>query len=418
MHFISWFRASVHVYSTLGGWQVDRVYKELSREEWGSCVVFSGRRLSIRKNTHVVIGTPGGLEQYHLPRLFANLELLVLDEADILLSGGEQKVAWQCMDVFKSLRKQKQDDPLLLRRRNEEGEERFVVGGFRGAADQQEEEKEEDEGEGKGEEEFVDVESPSQSFSHQLILAAATLPSGGKRTIHSILRARLPRRTLFINTDHTHKTTELTTFEFVPVKDEKDKTTKLIELLQSTTLSWNGKSSSTEVKQPSGGSERMTDADAPPKVLVFAATAKSVDVAYDTLLSSAPKHPWWRVAKLHSELQFSEREKAVEEFRGGSVHVLLSTDLASRGLDIPDVSTVLHYDFPQNAAMFLHRSGRTGRAGKEGKGRLCKWSNLYGHMCVQVCVDVCKYVCACVCVCTCVHGQICMHECAQVCVCV
>ena len=352
------------------GWQVDRVYKELSREEWGSCVVFSGRKLSVRKNTHVVIGTPGGLKHYHLPRLFTNLELLVLDEADILLSGGEQEVAWQCMDVFKSLRKQKQDETLLLRRRKEEGEERSVVGACRGAAaDQQEEEKEEDEGEGKGEEEeeFVDVEATSQSFPHQLILAAATLPSGGKRTIHSILRARLPRRTLFINTDHTHKTTELTTFEFVPVEDEEDKTTKLIEFLQST-LSWNGKSSSTEVKLPSGGSERMANADAPPKVLVFAATAKSVEAAYDTLLSSAPKHPWWRVAKLHSELPFSEREKAVEEFRGGSVHVLLSTDLASRGLDIPDVSSVLHYDFPQHAAVFLHRSGRTGRAGKEGKG--------------------------------------------------
>lgn len=369
------------------GWQVDSVYKELSREEWGSCVVFSGRKLSIRRNTRVVIGTPGGLEHYHLPRLFANLELLVLDEADILLSGGEQNVAWQCIDVFKSLRKQKQDDPLLLRRKKKEGEERLVTRGCPGAPDQQEEEREgeeeKEEGEEEGEEGFVGVESPLQRFHHQLILAAATLPSGGKKTIHSILRARLPRRTLFISTEHTHKTTKLTTFEFVPVEDEKDKSTKLIEFLHQSTLSLNGKSSSTaEVKLPLGGSERMANADAPPKVLVFAATAKSVDTAYNTLLSLAPKHPWWRVATLHSELPFSEREKAVEEFRGGLVHVLLATDLASRGLDIPDVSTVLHYDFPQNAAVFLHRSGRTGRAGKEGKGRLCKAS---GQICMHVC---------------------------------
>lgn len=345
-------------------WQVDSVYKMLAEGKWGSSVVFTGRRLYLRQNTHIVIGTPGGLKHYHLPRLFAHLEVLVLDEADILLSGGEQRVAWECMDVFKSLRKEKEDNHLQQRRQKEEGKERLVAGGSRGAAGQQEQES-----------------SPSHSFHHQLILAAATLPSGGKKTIHSVLETRLPRRTLFISTDHTHKTTESTEFEFMPVVDERDKSTKFIEFLQST-LAGNDKTISTS-KVKVGGSEGLATVGSPPKVLVFAATAKGVDAAYATLFSSALKQAWWRAARLHSELPFDKREKAVEEFRDGSVQVLLATDLASRGLDIPDVSAVLHYDFPQNAAVFLHRSGRTGRAGKEGKGRL--------NMCMQVFI-VCVFV--------------------------
>ena len=323
--------------------------------------MFTGRRLALKKDTHVVIGTPGGLRHYHLPRLFKHLEILVLDEADILLSGGEQRVAWQCMDVFQSLRKEKQGSRLQQGRQKEQGEDRFKAGDYPGEADQQEKEEEEEEVAGR--------DSPSSTFPHQLILAAATLPSGGKRTIHSILRARLPRKTLFISTDHTHKATESTDFEFVPVVDEGDKSAKLIEHLQST-LGWNEKSSAA-VKLQLGGSERIANADSPLKILVFAATTRNVDAAYATLLSSNPNHAWWRsrVAKLHSEVPFSEREKAMEEFRSGSVQVLFATDLVSRGLDIPDVTAVVHYDFPQNAAVFLHRSGRTGRAGKDGKGR-------------------------------------------------
>lgn len=351
--------------------------------------MFSGRRLTLRKDTHVVIGTPGGLKQYHLPRLFAHLEMLVLDEADILLSGGEQQVAWKCVDVFQSLRKEKQGGGLKKRKRKgEEEEERLVTEGYTGASAQQQTGEEEEEEEEKA----VEAESPSR----QLILAAATLPSGGKRTIHSILKARLPRSTLFISTDHTHKTTESTDFEFMPVMDEGDKSAKFIDLLQST-LSSNEKSSAAV-----DGSEGLTSADPPPKILVFATTASSVDKAYATLLSSGPKHAWWRnrVAKLHSEVPFSEREMAMEGFRDGSMQVLVATDLASRGLDIPNVSAVVHYDFPQNAAVFLHRSGRTGRAGREGKGRppcVCcvsayntPFDVVLGHCCIAIQILCCS----------------------------
>jgi ATP-dependent RNA helicase DDX27 len=59
--------------------------------------------------------------------------------------------------------------------------------------------------------------------------------------------------------------------------------------------------------------------------------------------------------------------KALHAFREGSVDYLMATDLASRGLDIKGVETVINYDMPTQLAQYLHRVGRTARAGKRGR---------------------------------------------------
>uniref|UniRef100_A0A7S3FD84 RNA helicase n=1 Tax=Prasinoderma singulare TaxID=676789 RepID=A0A7S3FD84_9VIRI len=69
---------------------------------------------------------------------------------------------------------------------------------------------------------------------------------------------------------------------------------------------------------------------------------------------------------LHGDIAQQQREVALEGFRNGRFRVLLATDVAARGLDLPDVNLVVHYDSPSDVESFLHRSGRTGRAGKEG----------------------------------------------------
>ena len=61
-----------------------------------------------------------------------------------------------------------------------------------------------------------------------------------------------------------------------------------------------------------------------------------------------------------------ERERKLDNFRKGKFNVLVATDVAARGLDIPNVELVLHYELPRDTESFLHRSGRTGRAGKTG----------------------------------------------------
>ena len=76
-----------------------------------------------------------------------------------------------------------------------------------------------------------------------------------------------------------------------------------------------------------------------------------------------------RVGQIHGNIPPSERMETLKKFISGELKVLICTDLASRGLDIPDVSHVIQLDFALNAAQVLHRTGRTARAGASGKGR-------------------------------------------------
>ncbi|MEK6453438.1 DEAD/DEAH box helicase [Caldifermentibacillus hisashii] len=73
-----------------------------------------------------------------------------------------------------------------------------------------------------------------------------------------------------------------------------------------------------------------------------------------------------KLAVLTSEGNKMERKTALTQFRSGATPLLLTTDVAARGLDIPDIATVIHVDFPSTEGQYLHRSGRTGRMGKTG----------------------------------------------------
>ena len=75
-------------------------------------------------------------------------------------------------------------------------------------------------------------------------------------------------------------------------------------------------------------------------------------------------------ALYHGGLEQEMREKALARFRGNSLRVLVSTDLASRGLDIPDVAHIIHYHLPTDEEAFVHRNGRTARAGNSGAAYL------------------------------------------------
>ena len=71
-------------------------------------------------------------------------------------------------------------------------------------------------------------------------------------------------------------------------------------------------------------------------------------------------------AAIHGDLQQRLRERAIKEFTDGSLRLLVATDVAARGLDIVDIDVVVHYDPPPDPRDYLHRSGRTARAGEEG----------------------------------------------------
>ena len=95
--------------------------------------------------------------------------------------------------------------------------------------------------------------------------------------------------------------------------------------------------------------------------LVFANTRATADQLAAALLA---QHVGAK--PLHGGMEQPDRDKTMLLFRNGTVPVLVSTDLASRGLDITVLSTIIHYELPENEAAFLHRSGRTGRSGRSG----------------------------------------------------
>ena len=73
-----------------------------------------------------------------------------------------------------------------------------------------------------------------------------------------------------------------------------------------------------------------------------------------------------KAAALHAEASKQEREATMRAFRGGKLEILLATDIAARGIDIDDLTHVIHLELPDTVDQYIHRSGRTGRMGKEG----------------------------------------------------
>ena len=98
-----------------------------------------------------------------------------------------------------------------------------------------------------------------------------------------------------------------------------------------------------------------------PPVIVFASSIQAVDFLVRHL-----RKEQFHVAGLHSEKSQEYRFKLVNGFKNGKVDVLVATDLASRGLDIPDVTHVINYDIPDTIEDYIHRCGRTGRMARHG----------------------------------------------------
>ena len=71
-------------------------------------------------------------------------------------------------------------------------------------------------------------------------------------------------------------------------------------------------------------------------------------------------------AAIHGDLRQNHREKALNDFGDGKLSVLVATDVAARGIHVDDVQVVIHYDPPSDHKTYLHRSGRTARAGSKG----------------------------------------------------
>jgi ATP-dependent RNA helicase RhlE len=97
------------------------------------------------------------------------------------------------------------------------------------------------------------------------------------------------------------------------------------------------------------------------KVIVFGRTKWGMEK-----LARALAERGFRVASIHGNKSQNQRQRALNDFKEGRIQVLIATDVAARGIDIENVSHVINYDAPSTYEDYVHRIGRTGRAGKRG----------------------------------------------------
>jgi ATP-dependent RNA helicase DeaD len=106
---------------------------------------------------------------------------------------------------------------------------------------------------------------------------------------------------------------------------------------------------------------RVLDLEAPAAAVVFCRTRDEVDRLTETLNGRG-----YRAEALHGGMDQQQRDRVMGRLRGGSIELLVATDVAARGLDIDQLTHVVNYDVPSAPELYVHRIGRVGRAGREG----------------------------------------------------
>ena len=107
---------------------------------------------------------------------------------------------------------------------------------------------------------------------------------------------------------------------------------------------------------------RLLDIYTPKLSVVFCNTKKQVDLLVNALLGRG-----YFAAGLHGDMKQAQRDRVMQGFRSGKTDILVCTDVAARGIDVDDVEAVFNYDLPQDDEYYVHRIGRTRRAGRVGR---------------------------------------------------
>lgn len=116
-----------------------------------------------------------------------------------------------------------------------------------------------------------------------------------------------------------------------------------------------------ETKDKIEGLCRLLDTEIDGKLIVFCRTKKGVDDLAVALASRG-----YMAEGLHGDLSQNQRDRVMKKFREGSCDLLIATDVAARGIDIDNITHVVNFDVPQDPESYVHRIGRTGRAGNTG----------------------------------------------------
>lgn len=116
-----------------------------------------------------------------------------------------------------------------------------------------------------------------------------------------------------------------------------------------------------ETKDKIEGLCRLLDAEIDGKLIIFCRTKKGVD---DLAIGLGSRG--YMAEGLHGDLSQTQRDRVMKKFRDGTADILIATDVAARGIDIDNITHVINFDIPQDPESYVHRIGRTGRAGNTG----------------------------------------------------
>mmetsp|Transcript_86385 Transcript_86385/g.186759 ORF Transcript_86385/g.186759 Transcript_86385/m.186759 type:complete len:249 (-) Transcript_86385:65-811(-) len=121
------------------------------------------------------------------------------------------------------------------------------------------------------------------------------------------------------------------------------------------------------------------------KVLIFTQTKRGADSLCREL-----QYAQFSSSAIHGDKDQRQRDRVLNEFRTGRCQILIATDVAQRGLDIKDVKYVINYDMPSNIEDYIHRIGRTGRAGTKGTAVSFFPKDAYKPELIRMARDICK----------------------------
>lgn len=172
------------------------------------------------------------------------------------------------------------------------------------------------------------LEAEDMSHCHETTMCSATFPTEIQR-----LATQFLRNYVFLAVGRVGSTADYILQELIYVLEE-DKKGALHELLQ----------------RVSG------------LVLVFVETKRTADYLDEFLFRAG-----YSCTSIHGDRSQSERESALKAFKSGQRPILVATDVAARGLDIPNIANIINFDLPNSIDDYVHRIGRTGRIGKEGR---------------------------------------------------
>ncbi|KAF7361862.1 ATP-dependent RNA helicase DBP10 [Mycena venus] len=196
--------------------------------------------------------------------------------------------------------------------------------------------------------------------SRQTLLFSATLP----KSLVEFAKAGLQNPKL-VRLDAESKISSDLKMAFFSVK-QAEKDACLLSLLRDVIKVPFGQAAASEgdangEQSRKGKTKRSEQRTAPHQTLIFVATKHHVEYLLNLLTTAN-----YAVSHIYGSLDQTARSWQMDQFRRGLTSILVVTDVAARGIDIPVLENVINYDFPQGARVFVHRVGRTARAGRQG----------------------------------------------------